>query len=128
MQSPSASSEEHANHSIEFCLLTRDSEVVALASVAAAKAGATCIVGAGCTRCDMPCKPIVAVDLADSDYLQSARIARSRGGARVLIAIATDTQATKEAQDHGFRFIVYRALIERFLPTVLRIAASLTFS
>jgi hypothetical protein len=128
MQSPDVSSQGHATDNIECCLLTRDAEVIALASAAATKAGATCIVGFGCANCKVPCKPIVAVDLADGGYLQSARTARSRGGAKVLIAIANNTNATKEAQDNGFRFIVYRSLIERFLPSVLRIASSLISS
>jgi hypothetical protein len=128
MQSPNASSQEHANDHIEFCLLTRDAEVITLASAAAAKAGMTCIVGSGCANCKVACKSIVAVDLADGDYLQSARTARLRGGAKVLIAIASDPTATREAQDNSFRFVVLRSLIERFLPTVLRIASSLISS
>ena len=110
---------------VQVCVVSRDPAVIAVASAAAASAELGIAPASTCAQCTVPCKPIVALDLANPDYVQSVHTAHRRGGARILIAIAPEEVLTQSAKDQGFQFVVNREIAPRFLPTVLRIARSL---
>ena len=94
---------------VELCILTQNAALCEAMKAAAQKAGVSCTTMHSCETCDVRCKPIVAVDIADPQNINSVSCAHGKGGGRVLIAIAPATASTVDVKERGYQFVVYDA-------------------
>jgi|SRR5690349_14359122 len=122
---PKIDTEPTVEQSIELCLITQDAGLIEATQKAALGAGVTFSSMPGCSSCHVPCKAIVAVDIANPLSTNAVSHAHRKNGGNALIAIASESMTPQELKQQGFQFVVSPPLLERFLPAILRIASSL---
>jgi hypothetical protein len=104
-----------------LCTLSTDNDLLASVESAANQVGLSYHAASACDGCPTPCASVVALDLTSPNYAALiSGVPRDRK--KALMGILPSTMSIETPKQHGIEVIVYRELMQRFLPTAMELA------